>query len=309
MSFTRTLPTRESNMWNDTNQFGGGYQSMDSFGGGGFGGGGYMQDGGGFGSPTTDSQEKKRSAMRTQSVLPCSIKQLHNATYNQTEDIFKLGDIELNQVAIVGVIRDAQESATNIMYTINDMTGEDIIVRKWLDNEESDVEKERRSSCRENTYVRAVGHLKSFKENSRSLIAFSLSPVLDFNEITHHMLDIIHSHLALSKLSQMSGMRTPMSNTTPGGRGFQGQMTTPGRMDQGFGGNAGAANAGLSGIQHQIHRMITSCQHEEGMSFGEIKQKVRTSDQQIRSTLEFLSNEGHIYSTIDDDHYKSTDSY
>lgn len=39
------------------------------------------------------------------------------------------------QVSIVGVIRDAQESATNIMYTINDMTGEDIIVRKWLDNE------------------------------------------------------------------------------------------------------------------------------------------------------------------------------
>lgn len=54
---------------------------------------------------------------------------------------------------------------------------------------------------RENTYVRAVGHLKSFKENSRSLIAFSLSPVLDFNEITHHMFDIIHSHLALSKVS------------------------------------------------------------------------------------------------------------
>ena len=43
------------------------------------------------------------------------------------------------QVAIVGVIRDAQESATNIMYTINDMTGEDIIVRKWLDNEVGSV--------------------------------------------------------------------------------------------------------------------------------------------------------------------------
>lgn len=56
------------------------------------------------------------------------------------------------------------------------------------------------SVFRENTYVRAVGHLKSFKENSRSLIAFSLSPVLDFNEITHHMLDIIHSHLALNKV-------------------------------------------------------------------------------------------------------------
>ncbi|KAJ7333700.1 DNA-directed RNA polymerase I subunit rpa2 [Desmophyllum pertusum] len=87
-------------------------------GGGGGGGGGYMQDGGGFGSPMTDSQEKKRSTTRTQSILPCSIKQLHSATYNQTEDIFKLGSIELNQVSVIGVIRDAQESATNIMYTI-----------------------------------------------------------------------------------------------------------------------------------------------------------------------------------------------
>jgi len=38
---------------------------MDSFGGGGGsfggGGGGYMQEGGGFGSPMTDSQEKKVS--------------------------------------------------------------------------------------------------------------------------------------------------------------------------------------------------------------------------------------------------------
>ena len=51
----------------------------------------------------------------------------------------------------------------------------------------------------------------------------------------------------------MSGMKSPMSHTTPGGRGFQGQMTTPGRMDQGFGGNAGVANGGLTGIQHQVN--------------------------------------------------------
>ena len=48
--------------------------------------------------------------------------------------------------------------------------------------------------------MRIVGHLKSFKENSRSLIAFYLTPVTDFNEITYHMLDVIHSHLALSKV-------------------------------------------------------------------------------------------------------------
>ena len=49
--------------------------------------------------------------------------------------------------------------------------------------------------------MRVVGHLKSFKENSRSLIAFHLCPVTDFNEITYHMLDVIHSHLQLSKVN------------------------------------------------------------------------------------------------------------
>lgn len=306
MSFARTITNAKSEMWNDTNQFGGGYQSMDSFGGG----GGYMQDGGSFASPMGESQEKKRSASRVQSVIPCTIKQLHSATYNQTEDTFKLGDLELNQVTIVGVIRDAQESATNIMYNISDMTSEDIIVRKWIDNEESDAEKDRRSSCRENTYVRVFGHLKSFKENSRSLIAFGLSPVTDFNEITYHMLDVVHSHLALSKLPEMSDMSLSVQQgSTPGMHGFQGQ--TPGRMNQGgFGGNTGGTHAGLTGIQQQIQSLITNCQQEEGMAFAVIKQKVRgISDAQIRSTLEFLSNEGHIYSTIDDDHYKSTDSY
>ena len=28
----------------------------------------------------------------------------------------------------------------------------------------------------------------------------------------------------------------------------------------------------------------------------------------FRDAIEFLSSEGHIYSTIDDDHYKATDS-
>ena len=35
--------------------------------------------------------------------------------------------------------------------------------------------------------------------------------------------------------------------------------------------------------------MITSCQHEEGMSFAEIKQKVKTSDQQIRLDICYWS--------------------
>ena len=49
----------------------------------------------------------------------------------------------------------------------------------------------------------------------------------------------------------MTSMTTPMKHTTPG-QGFQGQMTTPGKMSQGFGGNMGGTSAGLSGIQNEV---------------------------------------------------------
>ena len=39
------------------------------------------------------------------------------------------------QVTVVGVIREVQESATNMLYKVDDMTGDSIIVRKWIDTE------------------------------------------------------------------------------------------------------------------------------------------------------------------------------
>ena len=41
------------------------------------------------------------------------------------------------QVTFVGVIREVQETATNISYKIDDMTGNRISVKKWIDNDVS----------------------------------------------------------------------------------------------------------------------------------------------------------------------------
>ena len=49
--------------------------------------------------------------------------------------------------------------------------------------------------------------MKSFQDN-RSVVAFSLMPVTDFNEITYHMLDTIYSHLALTKVWSQSEIIT-----------------------------------------------------------------------------------------------------
>ncbi|XP_031569193.1 replication protein A 32 kDa subunit-like [Actinia tenebrosa] len=291
-------------MWNDGG-FGGGYESMDTSGQ--FGGGGYMQDNQ-FASPTSSSQEKKRSSSKAQSVIPCTIKQLNSAIYDRANDVFKLPYTDLIQVTFVGVIRSAQESSTNIVYTVNDMTGEDIVVKKWVnENEESDEERERRSACRENTYVQVTGNLKSFQENSRSVIAFNLVPITDFNQLTHHTLEVVHAHLVLQKEPEICG-NTPGVGMTPGKGGYQGgtMINTPGKMEtSGFGGSA----LGLSGVKLQVHELISSTNSEEGMGLATIRQRLRAvPEMQIRNAIEFLSNEGHIYTTVDDEHYRSTDS-
>ena len=46
--------------------------------------------------------------------------------------------------------------------------------------------------------VRVTGHLRSF-QGQRSMIAFGIAPVTDFNEITYHLMDVVYTHLAITK--------------------------------------------------------------------------------------------------------------
>jgi len=273
---------------------GGNYQSMTPGGGGGF-----MND---AGSPTMDSSQKKKTN-RSQTLLPVTGAILHKAEYNVTEDVFRYEGVDIHQVTFVGIIKEVQEAATNISYKVDDNSGEMVSVKKWIDNEEGTAEQYRRSECREDTYVRVIGHMKAFNEGQmRSVIAFSVVPIQDFNEISFHLLDVVYTNLMLTKgaasgQAQNGGLQTPQRFN----QGNQG-----GGINDVFSGN-GVQDAGLSGTNKLVYNHITNCQSDEGISIFDLKAKVRNiNDGTLRAALEWLSNEGHIYSTIDDDHYKST---
>ena len=55
--------------------------------------------------------------------------------------------------------------------------------------------------------------------------------------------------------------------------------------------------------------MICGCSREEGIDREELlsglKNKITKSE--LDSALDFLSGEGHVYSTVDDDHFKAID--
>lgn len=52
--------------------------------------------------------------------------------------------------------------------------------------------------CREGKLVRVVGQLRLFN-HSRSIVAFNIQPIADYNEYTLHFIEVVHSHLRLTK--------------------------------------------------------------------------------------------------------------
>jgi replication factor A2 len=56
---------------------------------------------------------------------------------------------------------------------------------------------------RVDTYVRVNGRLNTYS-NRTTVVAHSIRPITDFNEITYHLLDAIQTHLLFAKPSQVS---------------------------------------------------------------------------------------------------------
>ncbi len=88
-------------------------------------------------------------------------------------------------------------SPTNVVYKIDDRTGPWVKVQKWISDQDP-VEQQELMSCQEGMYVRLVGHIKVFNKQ-RSITSFYIKPVLDFNELSHHLSEVMFAHLAATK--------------------------------------------------------------------------------------------------------------
>lgn len=254
------------------------------------GAGGYTQSPGGFGPPTP-SQAEKKSRARAQHVVPCTISQLLSATL--VDETFRIGNVEISQVVIIGIIRHAEKAPTNIVYKIDDMTAAPMDVRQWVDTDDGSGEN---TVVPPETYVKVAGHLRSF-QNKKSLVAFRIIPLDDMNEFTAHILEVVNAHMMLARAnSQPSVGRAPINN--------------PGMAEAGnFGGNSFIPANGLTVAQNQVLNLIKACPRPEGLNFHDLKNQLpHMTIASIKQAVDFLSNEGHIYSTVDDDHFKSTDA-
>lgn len=261
-------------------------------------GGGYLNTSN-FGSSQLGSTQTAKVRMRADNIMPVTVAQI--LTADCIDDRYVYDGVTIHQVTVVGLVRSAKESPTSLTYEIDDLSGPLLEVKQFVDNDESISENERVALVRENIYVRVFGNIRTF-QGKRNLGAFRVSPISDMNELTSHLLEVIYAHAYWTKTPGME--RDPPK---PGSN-----VTLPNSSRQGVGSMtsySGQVEVGLTPQQQQVLNVIRSSMDEQGMAMVTVGERLKGMPAKVvREAVEFLSSEGHIYSTIDDDHYKATDS-
>ncbi|KAK8764927.1 replication protein A2 isoform X2 [Amblyomma americanum] len=241
-------------------------------------------DGGGFMPPDSQDTPQRKFATRHDNVVPCTIAQIHM----MGQDTLTIGSLEVQYVSLVGLVLSVDQQSTRVNFTLDDRTGPPIEGLIFAQEEE---QMRVMSHLVEGSYVRVVGPVRSV-EGKRQLKAFKVFPVTDLNELTLHLAEVVHANMALrAKFTPTSAKHEAMDTSSSA-----------------FLGGA-ASNLGLNQQQKLVYEAIRECTTNFGISFDEICSKLKSLNKtSIREVVEFLANEGHIFTTMDDEHYKATDS-
>lgn len=278
------------------------------------GGGGFIQSQGGSASNTTGQSGAKKGS--STSLIPCAISQVLMAAPGGADSAqaggLVVNDVELNTVSVCGIVRKIEIANTNVTYVVDDFSAPPIEIKQWIDPNEDDVNN---LEVGENDYVRVFGSVRSFK-GVRNIVSFKIEKLTDMNEMTLHLIEVMHAHLAIQKrhLGGGGGQAGGSFGSSSAGVGSGGgggysytASTTSNFTPMDTGNMSSIHDQGLSGVQKQVYEVITSFKSEMGISSSEIRGILTAvSQNEVKKAIDFLADEGHIYSTIDDDHFKST---
>ncbi|BBN12706.1 replication factor A2 [Marchantia polymorpha subsp. ruderalis] len=294
------------------------YSDSGADGGSLFGGGGFMpsQSAGLNDNSFSPGGGSKKGGSQSSGLIPLTVKQLSSASQKPSDDNFYVDGQEVNNITLVGMVFNKEEKVTDVSFILDDFTGR-IEVKKWIDGQDSEELVELRN-IRNGIYVRIYGHLRSF-QGKRNVVAFSVRPIKEFDEVTFHFVEAIYVHAFNMKTQGgLAGSRTPASTAVP----YSGHPASSMTPNPSVNMRTNLANqymapasvpVGSNSVdecQRRVHALFDEPANlaiEQGLHVDDVARKmVGYSKQQVKDAIEFLVNEGFIYSTIDDDHFKST---
>ncbi|CAN1825467.1 Replication protein A 32 kDa subunit A [Linum perenne] len=255
-------------------------------------------DGNSQSSQFPDSTQSPAKYRESHGLLPVTVKQISQASQSGDEkSSFKINGADVTNVTVVGMVSDKDEKVSDIGFIIDDGTGR-VACKRWINEPFDKIEAD---GILEGSYVRINGHLSSF-QGTTNLVVFSTRPVTNYDEISFHFIDCIHSHILSSKAKLPR-----MGEST---------FTTPVKSEPT---NSQASSASQLAKQYTIDglkdcdQLVIECLkqyadmgQEKGMHIDEICKHLKLPSEKIKESIRAMEDDGLIYSTIDEYHYKAT---
>lgn len=249
------------------------------------GGGGYFNSS----EVTSPSANAKQGVKRAQNVVPVMMKHLIDAP-----DELQIWGTDVQIVTAVGIVRRIDPSTTKISYDIEDETGT-MTAFRWMEADKGpqgpDIEV--------NTYVRVYGSLRE-QHQKKHILIMKIEPISDLNELTSHLLEVMFVDLKAERLVGAGKTDIGDVGNSNQNMGLQNSMMDSSMM--------GASLGGMTNEQKTVFKIIQSDNDTpSGIERAHIKARVpQHIVNQVDDILDFLAGEGHIYTTLTDDHFKTT---
>ncbi|KAJ1692461.1 hypothetical protein LUZ63_009159 [Rhynchospora breviuscula] len=259
-------------------------------------------DGGAFvSSQSPDSSVAKTRGNRS-TTIPLTVKQITDAYESSSQKSELIIDgVDVGNIVLVGMVCNKASRATDVTFTLDDGTGRMDFIR-WVNDAADSSE----TAIIENgMYVSIVGSFKGFNERKRAT-AFAIRPIKDHNQIVLHFIQSIRMHLenTKSKVGSLSQTQQSFVNESSFSSGYKEPQTPVS--------NYASVNSKAQGSETDIYKLVldvlqepSSLASEHGIHVDEVVQRLGLPAKKVKEAIDYHVDVGHIYSTIDDFHFKS----
>lgn len=198
-----------------------------------------------------------------------------------------------------------------VLHIVDHTGGEPMLVNLWNLEEPLGIQP--------GQYCRVFANLR-IGDEGQTMVGFKAEPIKSINDITHHLIECALANAVLAKRKEnIANNLTYSCENFPGSLVNTGDganiLPKPTAINQGpaSGGDymamPASGMAGLSAQQSAVLAQISKSTDDVGVSLTELSTNLKNLNlKQIKEIVDFLSSEGHIYTTLDENHFKSTDS-
>jgi replication factor A2 len=280
---------------------GGGYSDHQGGGGGGF------SKSGGFNSSGTPDKKGGGREQTVQTTTPLTLKMIVDAPQNPQDDSIKIDGKQVSKVVVYGRVLSVQTKTTYIEYVLDDGS-ELITVVKNLPTDDSPAASFGNDFISERTYVCVHGAVRSY-DGPRKILCHFIRPVQDHNELTCHFLSVIFTHYQNLKGPLHTAGSNAVSTSYPGSTSFN---QVGGNFNQALSSGGNDNSSGLDRDSRLVHDAFARDNATDtGYSVMVVADMLKGQGfnlAKVKNICQSLMADGFIYSTVDDDHFKSTGS-